>query len=101
MEIKQANLTFKRDHTKRAKTKRIAVHHSASGASTTIMDIQAWHHARLLRHRLSLRDLCQWWGHLPGPSGVGHPGRPCLLAETMTALGICPMWQLRDGQTDA
>lgn len=46
MQIKQANLTFKRDHTKRAKTKRIAVHHSASGASTTIMDIQAWHHAR-------------------------------------------------------
>lgn len=46
MEIKQANLIFKRDHVKRAQTKRIAVHHSASAPSTTILDIQAWHHAR-------------------------------------------------------
>lgn len=46
MEIKQVNLEFKRDHVKRAQTKRIAVHHSASAPSTTIYDIQAWHHAR-------------------------------------------------------
>lgn len=46
MVIKTANLTFKRAHTARQRTTQIVVHHSASPASTTILDIQSWHHAR-------------------------------------------------------
>lgn len=67
--IKQAKLTFKREHTHRAKTKRFLVHHSASpAATTTILDIQRWHHEK------------GWYGigyqFVIYPNGDIYQGRP-------------------------
>ncbi len=43
MQVVETNIKFKNSLDKRKVTKRIVLHHSASGLSTTYLDIQQWH----------------------------------------------------------